>query len=183
MIRITSILFCPTTHPLPGLWGASLHHVVGILPKHFQGFIEVQVKHSLVFSSFQFSPCLRVYDVSSPQQRRAALLVTSLGGEVFQSVTDRQQLCSQSPLKKSTFSANAVSVLLMGIFKLWMTVISLWTLEPLPSVARVKLVAQWSLFYSLTSLPCTFSALHHSVGSDLCHKLPPHSKREKLDKG
>ena len=74
-------------------------------------------------------------------------------GEDFQSLTDREQPCSQSPLKKSTFSPNAVSVLLMGIFKLWIMMVSLQAIELWQSVAWVKLGAWWSLFSSLTSSP------------------------------
>lgn len=74
----------------------------------------------------------------SPLQRGAALSVTSsregVVREDFQSLTDREQLCSQSPLKKSTFSPNAVSVLLMGIFKLWIMMVSLQAIELWQSV-------------------------------------------------
>lgn len=55
LIKFTDKIF--TCLPLNlKLWGASLPKAVGILPELFQISMEVQVKNSPVFSSFQISP-------------------------------------------------------------------------------------------------------------------------------
>lgn len=69
------------------------------------------------FHLFQISPWLRAYEVLSLVQRRAPWHVISPGRDVSQSLPDREQPYSQALLEESIFSTNAVSVLLMGIFR------------------------------------------------------------------
>ena len=108
----------------------------------------------------------RVYEVLSPQQRGGSLSVTSPGVWGGFSEPDWQQPCTQSPLKESIFSPNALSVLPMGIFKFWITIVSLRLLSCLNAAGNMVIPPPFTDF-----LPHAFSAPQSSIGPALNHRL------------